>query len=717
MKFFKSLMFIAVAAMAFTACQKEEGVAEQTGVKVDFTTVANDTRTHFGEADGSKYPTLWTGNETVAVSLNYASQVEANVTASEDFKTANFNATLEDDNSGAYTIFALSPAAALYNAINASYKSWSIEIPTEQTPSVVSCDEAAQIIAAKSATTDALPTSVDLTFKHVTAYGKMSLVNLELGDAAIKSVTLVAANNIAGRYYFYPENDEIEANSSSASKIITINTNSTEDLWFACAPTTALANTELEVIVTTDQGTLSKTITLPENFTFTAGRIAKFAVNMANATAAGVVKFELLRSGANLATGDQVIIAGAAFDTAMSTTQKSNNRAQASVTKEENYIVSPGADVEIFNVVKLSDEDGEFNYYAFESSTGNYLYAPGGGNYLRSSGSVYNNSLWTVNVQNDGVSAIVNENDINQRYLRYNDYSELFSCYASGAQNDVALYIKKGDGNYVADPIFVATATETSLATESTEAFFTVKSNVEWTAEITSEGASFEEGATTTTLTGSDVAEVYLYFAANTESSAKQHTVKVTTTADATTKEYTFTFTQAAVVSENPTPASYSYVKVTEAPADWSGTYLLVNEANSGIYTCVDAASNYSEATISNGTIEYSDAVSKYEVIIAPYSTGYSIQINASADTNAEKFIQGKGSSSNGTNFYASASIVTTLAMADGGSVTITNNTNIFAFNSGAGNLRFRFFKASTVNGNTAQYLKPALYKKVEVTE
>ena len=95
MKFFKSLMFIAVAAMAFTACQKEEGVAEQTGVKVDFTTVANDTRTHFGEADGSKYPTLWTGNETVAVSLNYASQVEANVTASEDFKTANFNATLE----------------------------------------------------------------------------------------------------------------------------------------------------------------------------------------------------------------------------------------------------------------------------------------------------------------------------------------------------------------------------------------------------------------------------------------------------------------------------------------------------------------------------------------------------------------------------------------------------------------------------------------------
>ena len=712
-------MLFAVAAMAFNSCAIDEGVTEKTDVKVEFSTIADDSRTHFGEADGTKYPTLWTGDESVLVSLNYAKEVAVDVTASEDFKTAKFNATLEDDNSGAYTIYALCPESATYNSINSSYKSWSIEIPAEQTPSANSCDEAAQIIAAKSTTTSVLPTSVDLAFKHVTAYGKMSLNNLELGNATIKSVSLIAADNIAGRHYYYAETDEISS-ASGAVKILTINTNSTKDIWFACAPTTTLANTELEVVVTTDAGTISKTITLPENFVFSAGRIAKFAINMADATQAGVVKYELVTSAADLTTGDQVIIAAATYDTAISTNQKNNNRGQATVTKEGNFIVSPGADVEIFNIVKLSDEDGEFNYYAFESSTGNYLYAPGTGNHLRSSGVVYNNSLWTINVQTDGVSAIVNEDNITQRYLRYNDdsnYGQLFSCYASGTQKDVALYVKKGDGSYIAAPIFVATANATEVKSETTEAFFTVKSNVEWTAEITTEGASFDESATVTTMSGSNVAEVYLYFAENTEATTKAHTVKVTTTADANTTEYTFTFTQAAVVSENPTTTNYSYVKVTEAPADWSGTYLIVNESNKGIYSCADAANNYTSVEISNNTIAYSDAVSKYEVIIAPYSSGYSIQINDQAAYNAEKYIQGKGSSSNGTNFYATATLATSLGMNTEGTVTITNNTNIFAFNSASNNMRFRFFKASTVNGQTSVYLKPALYKKVAVAE
>lgn len=232
-----------------------------------------------------------------------------------------------------------------------------------------------------------------------------------------------------------------------------------------------------------------------------------------------------------------------------------------------------------------------------------------------------------------------------------------------------------------------AAGTAKTIAVTTDNAAWTVADDAEWLTAENVDGVL--------TLTASE----------NTEAEVREAKVVLThATADIT--RIVMVSQQAAVPS-----GTVRYVKVTSDPSDWSGTYLLVNESNSGIYTCLDAASNYSETTISNNTIEYSEAVSKYEVIIAPYETGYSIQINANASSNASKFIQGKGSSSNGTNFYASASIATTLAM-DGENVTITNNSNIFAFNSASNNLRFRFFKASTVNDQTGYY-KPALYKKV----
>ena len=119
----------------------------------------------------------------------------------------------------------------------------------------------------------------------------------------------------------------------------------------------------------------------------------------------------------------------------------------------------------------------------------------------------------------------------------------------------------------------------------------------------------------------------------------------------------------------------------------------------------VDEASNYVTGTISNSTItgDFSD----YEIEVATYSTGYSIK--ALGGTNKGKFLEGKGSSSNGTTFATSASKVTTLSISDG-VVTITNNTNVFAYNSAANNYRWRFFKSDTVSGGG--YYKPCFYKK-----
>lgn len=153
-----------------------------------------------------------------------------------------------------------------------------------------------------------------------------------------------------------------------------------------------------------------------------------------------------------------------------------------------------------------------------------------------------------------------------------------------------------------------------------------------------------------------------------------------------------------------------SYTKVTSAPSDWSGTYILVyeeSETSGRVCTAgVDAASNYQEAAIVSGVIS-SNELSEYEIEIEVFSTGYSVK--ALGGTNANKYLEGKGSSSNGTNFNESPSNATTLELSDG-IVTITNNTNIFAYNSAANNYRWRFFKSTTAGSNG--YYKPALYKK-----
>lgn len=188
------------------------------------------------------------------------------------------------------------------------------------------------------------------------------------------------------------------------------------------------------------------------------------------------------------------------------------------------------------------------------------------------------------------------------------------------------------------------------------------------------------------------------------------------TVADAAATTTTFEMGSSAVsISASFTSTGGStttYTKVTAAPNDWSGTYIIVYESSgtSGL-VCVagtDAYQNFNSAVIANGVISSND-LSDCEVEIAAYSEGYSIK--ALGGTNTNKYIEGKGSSSNGTNFVDSPSKVTTFALA-GGAVTITNNTNLFVYNStsGSNGERWRFYKAATAADNV--YKKPALYKK-----
>ena len=145
------------------------------------------------------------------------------------------------------------------------------------------------------------------------------------------------------------------------------------------------------------------------------------------------------------------------------------------------------------------------------------------------------------------------------------------------------------------------------------------------------------------------------------------------------------------------------YVKITTAPTDWSGEYLLVyeNNATSGyVWTGVDAANCFQEAAITDYSIEDDGFVT---IIITPMSGGYSIRINGG--TNDGKYINGQ-SGSNTIKFGTTAALNTLEYVSDW--VKITSNTSVMRYNTD-GN-RFRYYKSGTYT----QQQPVQLYKKTE---
>ena len=142
-------------------------------------------------------------------------------------------------------------------------------------------------------------------------------------------------------------------------------------------------------------------------------------------------------------------------------------------------------------------------------------------------------------------------------------------------------------------------------------------------------------------------------------------------------------------------PAEQTYVKVTEAPKDWSGTYLIVYETGklilNGSLDTLDAKNNTVDVTIADAKIIGDYA--KYAFTVEKMENGYAIQ-SASG-----KYISGKA----GSNVLNSGTTqaVNTISM-DAGAVSIISDSTALQYNvSGA---RFRYYRNADQN-------PPALYK------
>ena len=494
---FKSIMTVAVAAMAFASCSNNYTEEVSFGEKVQFTVNAvNDeiTRSTFGEPADGKYPTLWEGNEKFVINVNGEGdkQTTSDVTAkfSDDKRGAYLTVAFEELAAQSdYTLHAMAPASAcVFNSITAN-KGWQVTIPTAQTPKANSCDAAAQILVGVSETKASSAESFNMTFKHAVAYGKMTLTNLNLGGATISSVAISSTKNIAGRFYINHKTAAYTDN--SGAKSITINTTSTENIWFALAPVD-VSGTALSIVVNTDKGTFTKEVTLPANRVFEAGKVSSFKVDMTGVTLAAPVQYTLLTDIAKLNVGDQVVIAAANANFAISSTQNTNNRAQAAITKssDKSTISDPGSSVEIFTV----EEGSTSGTYAFKAQkAAGYIYAASSSsNHLKTQASKDANSSWNISVTSAGVATIKATGSNTRNWLRHNSTSGLFACYGSG-QNDIVIYhlssnTEEPEPDTTPAIIPAQTAIEIAADEDCAEVALTLKNitedvNVDWDAD------------------------------------------------------------------------------------------------------------------------------------------------------------------------------------------------------------------------------------------
>lgn len=157
--------------------------------------------------------------------------------------------------------------------------------------------------------------------------------------------------------------------------------------------------------------------------------------------------------------------------------------------------------------------------------------------------------------------------------------------------------------------------------------------------------------------------------------------------------------------TSQPPVAGNTFVKVTTAPTDWSGEYLIVceekNVAFDGSLTTLDAVRNNISVTIEEDKITLDKDDSDSIFVIASNGSGYSIKSSSG-------YYVGITGSSNGLKTSTGTAYNHTLSLNSDGSTLIKCGSMILRFNANRDQMRFRYY------GSGQQPV--TLYKRIEHT-
>ena len=256
---FKSLMFVAVAAMTFTACQKDNNdvntPVEQTVLK--FETTIDETRVTIGEKDGDYYPLTWDGDENVLFDIQdggWWNDKNSTITVDENnAANASFEVILDGYSAGALVDEGSTIYARLGKISGAPNLNLYIADQT-QTPTATSVDKSFITMMAEFPVEVEGQMVFNGRFEHKAAYG---VVTLPAAVDAVDFKTIKIKVNDAKTYTLNVEDLD------------------THSYWFACEPE---AVNSFEVTGVASDDTIYQYTAEGLNKEFTAGVISKFSL-------------------------------------------------------------------------------------------------------------------------------------------------------------------------------------------------------------------------------------------------------------------------------------------------------------------------------------------------------------------------------------------------------------------------------------------------------
>ena len=158
-------------------------------------------------------------------------------------------------------------------------------------------------------------------------------------------------------------------------------------------------------------------------------------------------------SPSELSAGDKVLLVGYYENGAYAMSyQKSNNRHAVEVYATGDEITAvvatdPNNQTDPFEIT-IGMEGGNWTF--FDEVKGGYLYASGGGNYLKTQTSLDEKGMWTLAVEEDGFVP-TSTGDVEQNIMRFNINNSgtgtpLFGCYKPTSSVNGLVYIYKAGG-------------------------------------------------------------------------------------------------------------------------------------------------------------------------------------------------------------------------------------------------------------------------------
>lgn len=693
---------VAAAAVAFAACSADSDIDSprpDEGYTITLRTdgIIGDTRTEFDPAINQ---IKWSATDKAVFYSNGIGRI-SEITLGDggkyaDFKLSGMRPDMQEDRTR--TIQGFYPVEARWNDghqrdENNQITAFALNLKSRQEAPSTTFDPHADILVAENLQIELADGETEKTIENVRFGRPVAITEIQYvitndvlvaSNEQVRSITLHVENQdqdkyLAGNFYFNPETfryvdaagNEVDTNNSyffdsahaSSVQVLLSDTpavNADFTAWVVTAPVALTVGDTLEFIIRTTAGTvITKTVEVNKTVAFSNTRRNTLKVN--------------IDDSATVTTGSAPIIAegyyAIATDQYMMTSDVINNKALDKMELPTDYVdgkLSVSEDKAIWYIDQAADGS-----YTISSKLNNLFISESNGN------CTVQNTATPLKIQPaSGTDASGKYNiSVNKdagNILAYNPSSPRFAFYAQSTN-----YTK----NLQLIPVYV----------DSTPSFTLLKDNitVSEVGDYTEKDVYQLRNAAATNILidvdGEVVTSASIADAAVTFTVAKAEADTngwIDLDFNGTKTRLTITIAAASEVKK--------YVKVTSAPADWSGVYLIVYEksATEGmVFNNSDSANGYVDAVIKDYTIESNADVDAEQVTIEPMTGGYSIKGKAG-------YIYGK-SGSNALSFNATTQQLNTIEYSSN-SVKITSNTSVFRYNNASDQNRFRYYKSSS---------------------